>query len=300
MTRVLITGASGRFAPFVIDALRDDYELVLTSRTPPAERYADLPWIKADITQFDDCRRMVEGIDVIQHQGANPYPSDHPRIREQMAESGRDLPDLGYTMQANIMGPYYLLMSAVEAGVKTVVMTGSNCAFGQGYRISDRPFQVKYLPMDEDHPSDVEDSYSYSKLAGEELLAQFTRAYGIRTYMTRPSGICPEDRLRNMAANAKPCEGWSEWMFAYVPSVDLASMQKLIMEQADSLPAHDVFVANALDSSLLEPTMEVIERFRPELAPLCRGISGHDALFSPKKAQRVLGWEQSMSWREFL
>ena len=300
MTRVLITGASGRFGPFVIDALRDDYELVLSSRTPPAERYADFPWVQADITCFEDCQRMVEGIDVIQHLGANPSPSDHPRIRAESEARGVALPAFDYTMRANIMGPYYLLTAAVAAGVKTVVMTGSNCAFGQGYRISDRPFPVHYLPLDEGHPSDVEDSYSYSKLAGEELLAQFTRAYGIRTYMTRPSGICPEDRLRNMAAGAKPCTGWVEWMFAYVPSVDLAQMQKLIMEQAEALPAHDFFVANASDSTLLEPTLEIVERFRPDLLPLCRGISGHDALFSAAKARRVLGWKQTVGWRDFL
>ena len=299
MTKVLITGASGRFGGFVAQALRHDYELVLASRTRPTGALADLPWIQADLTSFADCQRIVAGVEAIQHLGANPEPSDHPEVRREHALRGDAAQPFDETMRTNLMGTYYLLTAAVQASVKTVVMTGSNCAFGQGYRISDRPFPVHYLPMDEQHPSDVEDSYSYSKLTGEELLAQFTRAYGLRTYMTRPSGICPEERLRNMASNAKPCDGWSPWMFAYVPSVDLATMQRQIMEQAEALPAHDVFVANALDSTLLEPTMEIVERFRPDLVVKCRGIGGHDALFSAAKAQRLLGWRQTVSWRDF-
>ena len=198
------------------------------------------------------------------------------------------------------VGTYYLLMAAVEAGVRTVVMTGSNCAFGHGYRISDRPFPFRYLPLDEEHPSDVEDSYSYSKLAGEELLASFTRAYGLRTYMTRPSGICPPERLQAMAANAKPVTGWSEWLYGYVPSEDLADLQRLILEGADDLPAHDVFIANGADTSLLEPPRDPIARFRPDLLPLAEGIEGHQALFSIDKARRMLGWEPQRGWRQYL
>jgi hypothetical protein len=53
--RVLVTGASGTLAPFVIRALWERHEVVLLSRRPlPAER-ASLPWIQGDITVFDDC-----------------------------------------------------------------------------------------------------------------------------------------------------------------------------------------------------------------------------------------------------
>jgi len=38
-------------------------------------------------------------------------------------------------------------------------------------------------------PAFPEDFYNYSKLAGELLLASYTRAYGIRTYVTRPAAI---------------------------------------------------------------------------------------------------------------
>jgi UDP-glucose 4-epimerase len=190
-------------------------------------------------------------------------------------------------------------MAAVQAGVKTLVMTGSNCAFGHGYRISENPFPIKYLPLDEKHPSDVEDSYSYSKHVGEELLASFTRAYGIRTYVTRPAGICPPERLQRMAETAKPVTEWSDWMWGYVPSEDYAELQRIIMEKAESLPPHDVYVANGLDSTALEPSMELIAKYRPNLLSVAK-LEGHQAFFSTAKAQAVLGWSAKHSWRDYL
>jgi UDP-glucose 4-epimerase len=299
MSKVLITGGSGKFAGFMVDALRGRYDLVLFSRTRPPGDRADLPWIEGDLNVFEDCQRAVEGVDLIQHLGAVPNPSDHPEIRA--ARRSHGLPELPFqaTMHTNIMCTYYLLLAAVQAGVKAMVMTGSNCAFGHGFRLSQTPFPIKYLPLDEGHPSDVEDSYSYSKLAGEELLASFSRAYGLRTYVTRPSGICPPERLRRMAETVAPVTAWSDWMWAYVASEDLAELQRMIMEKADLLPVHSVYVANGLDSTVLEPSQEIVARFRPELLPVTR-LSGHQAFWSTAKAQQEVGWVPKHSWRDTL
>jgi nucleoside-diphosphate-sugar epimerase len=299
MSRVLITGGSGRFAGYVVAALRDRYDLVLFSRTKPPEDRADLPWIRGDLNVYEDCRRAMEGVDLVQHLGAVPSPSDHPQVRASRQAQGLPEQTFDATMHTNIMGTYYLLMAAVQAGVRTMVMTGSNCAFGHGYRISERPFPIQYLPLDENHPSDVEDSYSYSKLVGEELLASFTKAYGLRTYVTRPSGICPPARLQRMAETAAPITAWNEWMWAYVASEDLAELQAMIMEKADALPKHSVYVANALDSSALEPSLEIVAKFRPELIPVSK-LSAHQALWSTAKAQAEVGWMPKHSWRDYL
>ena len=59
---------------------------------------------------------------------------------------GRGRPPKGSldaTFQSNMVGLYYLLHAAVEAGVRCVVMAGSNCALGHGYRISQTPFPCR-------------------------------------------------------------------------------------------------------------------------------------------------------------
>ena len=103
--RVLVTGASGTLAPFVIRALWERHEVVLLSRRPPHAEFAALPWIQGDITVFDDCWRAVQGMDAMQHLAAQPWPVDHPRLREQAAAQGVPF---DATFQSNMLGTYDL------------------------------------------------------------------------------------------------------------------------------------------------------------------------------------------------
>lgn len=293
--KILITGASGRLGPFVIRELAEQYEVVLMSRQKPAEAFSHLPWIQGDLRNFEDCRRAVEGVQVIQHLGAQPWPVDHPQLRSRAEEQG--IP-FDATFKSNMLGTYYLMQAASEAGVQTVVMAGSNCALGHGYRISDTPFPLQALPIDETHPCYPEDSYSYSKRAGEDLLASFTRAYGIRTYVTRIAGICPPVRRQQMADNVKPVEGWNPWMWCWVGSEDVAGAHRLLMEAADELPPHDVYYLNADDTSVLEPSLELVERFNPQVLPLAERMTGHQSFFSNAKLKQAAGWQHKTSWRD--
>ncbi|MEA3345881.1 MAG: NAD(P)-dependent oxidoreductase [Chloroflexota bacterium] len=298
--KVLITGGSGRLAKYVVRELEEDYELVLFSRSRPPEDRAHLPWIQGNLNRFQDCQRAVEGVEAIQHLGAVPYPVDHPQIRARAEREGREIPPFDMTMRTNIMGTYYLMQAAVQARVKLVVMAGSNCALGHGYRISDKPFPIHYLPIDEEHPSDVEDSYSYSKLVGEELLASFTRAYDIRTYVTRPAGICPPERRRAMAENVQPATGWSDWLWGWVASEDVAWAHRELMEKANGLPPHDVYFINGADTTALEESRELVARFRPDLLPLAEGLKGHQSFISTEKARQAFGYQPQYTWREYL
>jgi len=298
--KVLVTGGSGRLAKYVVKELEGKYELVLFSRSRPPEDRAHLAWIQGDLNDYTDCQRAVEGVQAIQHLGAVPYPVDHPQIRPQRQAAGIELPPFDMTMRTNIMGTYYLMQAAVQAGVKVVVMAGSNCTLGHGYRISNKPFPIHYLPLDEEHPTDVEDSYSYSKLVGEELLASFTRAYDIRTYVTRPAGICPPERRKAMAENVQPATGWSDWLWGWVASEDVAWAHRALMEKAEELPPHDVYFVNGADTTALEESRELVARFRPDLLPLAQRLQGHESFISTEKARRAFGFEPQYTWREYL
>lgn len=292
--KVLITGASGRLAPYVIRELSQQHELVLTSRRKPPEELSDFPWIQGDLTCFEDCQRAVQEVEAIQHLGAQPWPVDHPDFRARAAEQG--IP-FDATFKTNTLGTYYLMQAAVEARVRMVVMAGSNCALGHGFRISDTPFPIQTLPIDEEHPCYPEDSYSYSKRAGEDLLASYTRAYGMRTYVTRPAGITPEERRRQMAENASPANGWNPWLWCWVGSEDVASAHRLLMEAANELPPHEVYFLNADDTTAFEPSLELVERFNPKLMPLVESLEEHQSFINCDKLKSAVGWEHKTSWR---
>ncbi|MCB0043020.1 MAG: NAD(P)-dependent oxidoreductase, partial [Caldilinea sp.] len=169
---------------------------------------------------------------------------------------------------------------------------------GHGFRISATPFPHEYLPIDERHPTWPEDSYSFTKRAGEDLLASYSRAYGIRTYVTRIAGIFPAERRQQHALAVKPAAGWNTWLWGWVGSEDVAAAHRLILAAADDLPPHDVYFLNADDTLALEPTRELIERFRPDLLPIVRDLDGHASLISCSKLKAATGWRHQTTWRE--
>jgi nucleoside-diphosphate-sugar epimerase len=298
--KVLVTGASGRLGPFVVRDLEEaGHELVLFSRRKPIAEIAHWPWVQGDITDYEDCLRGLEsgGFDAIQHLAAQPGPTDHPAMLEQTKERGLSFDT---TMRSNMLWLYYLLRAALANDVGIFVMTGSNCALGHGFQISDKPFPIEYLPIDEAHPSDVQDSYSYSKLAGEMLLASYTSAYDMRTYAVRAAGICNEERRRSMAANVKPVMGWNPWMWAWVGSEDVALAHRLLMEKAGEIAPHGVFYCNGDDTSVLEPSKEIVAEFRPDLLPLVRDLEGNACFLSNRKLRQTVGWQHQTSWRQYL
>jgi nucleoside-diphosphate-sugar epimerase len=294
--KTLVTGATGRFAPHLIrDLIGHGHEVVLFCRKQPADEFKDLEWFKGDINKFEDCYKAVnkKGFDAIHNAAAKPYPTDMPGRPE-----WDDFSAFPLTMQTNIMGLYNLLQAAIRSDIGIFVHTGSNCALGHGYRISGRPFEIKYLPIDEDHPSDAEDSYSFSKLVGEQLMESYYKVYGIRCYSLRSAGITNSQRRIAMKEKLAPTGGWSEWMFPWIASEDLALAHRLLMEKAGSIVGFGAYYCNNDDTMLMEPTMEIVEKFRPDLLPLIKEpLEGHATLFSNKRLKAVVDWEPRQNWR---
>ena len=294
--KTLVTGASGRFAPHLIrDLIANGHEVVLFSRKKPDDEFKDFEWFKGDINNFEDCYNAIckKGFDAIQNTAAKPGPTDTPG-----SERYNDFEYFGLTMRTNIIGLYNLLQASLRADVGIFVHTGSNCALGHGFRISGRPFEIKYLPIDEDHPTDGEDSYSFSKLVGEQLMESYAKTYGMRCYSLRAAGITDAGRRAAMKANAKPTQGWSEWMYPWIASEDLASAHRLLMEKANSIVGFGAYYCNNDDTSILEPTVEMLRKLRPDLIPLIRRpLDGHATLFSNDRLKAAVGWKPLKEWR---
>ena len=55
------------------------------------------------------------------------------------------------------------------------------------------------------------------------------------------------------------------------------------MEKAETLPPHDVYFLNADDTSALEPSMELVEKFKPEFLTKVKSLQGHQSFINCDK-----------------
>lgn len=281
--RILVTGASGYVASFVIEELERNHELTLFGRRHPSEgphgMETNAAFIRGDLTHLDDCRRAVSGVEAIAHIGGINVPSDA-------------------TFRVNALGTYYLMEAAREVGVRRVVLASSNCALGHCFRVTSRPFEVQYLPFDEAHPSFIEDNYGLSKFVNETTVETYARAYGIEGVALRLNWCWgPAEMEWRRTRPFNPVEHRAEF-WAYVDMRDVAQAFRLALEAPPSAAAScKIYNISAADTMAHEPSAELIARFYPQYLHLAHTLEGRATLFSWEAAHRALGYKPQYSWR---
>lgn len=297
--KIFLTGANGFLGKYVIEQLAErGHELVLFSRRHPDPRWSGFEWVQGDCNDLEACVQAMAGrhIDSVLHLAALPAPTD---IKGTPAFD--DLAHIGDTMRTNVMGLYNMLQGALRAEIPVFVQTGSNCVMGHERRISADPPRWQYLPIDEAHPGEPEDSYSVSKACNEIQLRAFA-AYGMKTYALRSGWILDAER-RDMVANkraAVPTTDIRKVFNSYIAIEDAAQAHVLLTETAHrgALPAFDVYYLNADDSLAPEPSMELLQKFRPDLVEKLREpLPDFASFFSNKKLKASIPWKPELTWR---
>jgi nucleoside-diphosphate-sugar epimerase len=302
MSKILVTGGSGRLGGIVTPRLRAaGHEVTDFDAVPHAPTEDPAPFILGDLTSLEDCMRAVNysGAEVVVHLGALPGPREmihRPGWRTQQAVR-EDV-----TMRTNTMGTYYLLEAAARLRtVQQVIFASSFYTLGLGNRISNRPFQVDYLPIDEDHPLRPEDSYGLSKVFGEELLQGYGRAYGFSAVAFRLMGVhyphIDKSSEYDVTPESQPGHrgGPIKTTYQYVDARDVANACVLAIAASD-LDDFEAFYLST-DTTYSEPTKDLVARVWPDLAPLAAGISGTDGIITDAKARLKLGYQPEHSWR---
>lgn len=275
--RCVITGAGGYVAPFVIAELEQAHTLTLFSRQP-----LDSPHdvVTGSFLSEDDCRRALAGAEVVVHLGAVSDPSPE-------------------TFAVNTLSTYRILDAARQHGVRRVVMASSNCVYGHCFRLSGTPFMPSSLPIDEAHPCRPEDNYGLSKVANEETLLAFARAYALEVAALRLAWVWGDREYEWWQAEGQSqIEKFAEGFWAYVDARDTARAFRLAVE-ASHLPADEIaYNINAADTMAAEESAALAARALPHVAPLAAQVPGRCSFFSAERAKTVLGWEAHASWRK--
>ncbi len=169
MPTVLVTGAAGRVASYVIpELLAHGYSV--RGFDIKAVSFPDVESVTGDVRSFDDVLAAMGGIDRVCHLAA-------------IAWDGLPIPEL---FHLNVMGTVHVFEAAERCGVARVVHASSIRAYG--FLSAKNPARPAFLPVTEEHALRPSDGYGMSK-AVTEMIARCYGARGLPVIVLRPGGV---------------------------------------------------------------------------------------------------------------
>jgi len=190
---ILVTGGLGMVGrPLVQRLQRQGHNVKVIDRIPEAEAdraaLGEASYACCDINDFPALREQVRGMEAIVHLAAFPHPAAAP---------GHEI------FRLNCTGSFNVYEAAAQEGVHRVVSASSINALGFNYGI--KSFPIRYLPVDEEHPTFTTDPYSFSKQVLEEIGAYYWRREGISGVQLRlPAVLHVTEEFRAMIKQFAP------------------------------------------------------------------------------------------------
>ena len=236
------------------------------------------PFVQAEVTDEAAMVRACAGMDAVIHLAGEP----------------RGLPEIAvHTFRSNALGTFVAIDAAQRSGVPRFLCASSINAFGTFFwRMSGKPAPYGSLPLDEAFEPVPEDPYSLSKLVNEETCAAYQRAYGITAIAFRFAGVWPQTKYAAaLEAGLAPTAAWSDDLYQWVHVEDVARGIRQALE-ADHPTGFRVYTLGAGDTRCPEPTMELVRRFRPDLArTLATPLPGRAPLLAIDRARQAFGYD---------
>ncbi|MEU9337715.1 NAD(P)-dependent oxidoreductase [Streptomyces sp. NPDC048290] len=269
--RVLITGAAGHLGGHVIAELAArGHRLTAVDLVPVEDARVDRVHT-GDLTDREVVRAALDGADAVVHLGAIPHPKSD---------------DDGRLFATNCLTAHRVLDEAGRAGVPRVVATSSLAAVGLAW--APRPLAPRYLPLDEQHPTLVEDPYGLSKLVLEEIAHATHRRWGTGLVCLRMPFTGSGTRLKGHFAEVAADPGAHRGgLWGWLDTRDAATVIRLALTTAP--PGSHVINVAAPDTSAPQPTGDLLERHFPDV-PVLAPLPGRTSLFDSTACTRLLGF----------
>ena len=291
--KVLITGACGFIGRNLIAELEErGHELKLVDMTLPKDATVfggregrthipletDWPFIQAEITDEAAMIEACDGMDAVINLAGEP----------------RGVPEIAvHTFNTNALGTFVVINAAHIAGITRFFCASSINAFGTFYwRLSGKPAPYTTMPLDETFAVVPEDPYSLSKWVNEATCAAYHRAYGMTAVAFRFAAVWSHEQYeKEFEAGPQPTTAWSDDLYQWAHVEDVARGIRQALE-AEENAGFGVFTLGAGDTRCAEPTMSLLERFRPDLAKAVTSPLPYRApLLSIDRAKRGFGYE---------
>lgn len=170
--KIAVTGGAGFVGSHAVDAyVAAGHAVVVVDNLTTGKREhvnAAARFVEMDVTgpNLLDLFR-AELPDVVNHHAANP-------------DVARSVREPGFDARQNILGTVNVLEAACGAGVgKFIYVSSGGAMYGQ----------PKYLPMDEEHPSNPISPYALSKDTGERYVRLYGVVHGLRWTSLRYANV---------------------------------------------------------------------------------------------------------------
>ena len=286
--KVLVTGSRGKVGRALCPRLQAaGYDVRATDLGVPTwdRPTPDEPedYWQADLTDAGSADAVVRGCEVVVHTAAIPQPIHNP-------------PHVVFGN--NLMSTFNVLEAAIATGVRRLVNFSSETV--PGFIFAHRPFRPEYLPVDEEHPVRPQDAYATAKWFGELLCERAVERSDICCTSIRPSWVQDEGSYeRNLGPIVRDPSVLIGNYCSYVDVHDLCDVVVLTIET--DLSGHEVFYIASRDTIGGHPLVETVSRHYDGGGIAFRPVERADAsAISTAKAQRLLGWTPTRSWRDYL
>ena len=291
--KCVIFGGGGFIGSNIADRfLQEGYHLRIFERprVQPYRTFSDdknIEWMTGDILSNHDLNAAIEGMDVVLHLVSTTLP-----------KSSNDDPI--YDVQSNVVGTLQMLNSMVAKKVRKIIFISSG---GTVYGIP------KYLPIDEQHPTDPLVSYGITKLTIEKYLQMIESLHGIKAVTLRVANPYGERQRIETAQGAvgvflhhalknNPIEIWGDGSvrrdYIYIADVAEAFLKAVNYEGSNSVFNISSGQGTSLNEliALLENALgKTIERRYLAARPFDVPVS----ILSNQLAQEQLQWIPSTS-----
>ncbi len=161
--KFFVTGAQGRVGKEVVRQLHEQGHKIVGYDIYEGERsFSNVDYVTGSIEDCDTITRLLKGVDVVIHLAAfmSWDRKEHDKV-----------------ISCNVLGSQSVLEAAVRNDIERFVFASSGEVYPE--------VAPRYMPVDENHPLLPTSLYGESKKLGEDLVAFYSRVYGMATVIVR-------------------------------------------------------------------------------------------------------------------
>ena len=260
--RILVTGADGFIGSHLVESLIDlgckvkafCYYNSFNSwgwlDTLPKDKLEKIEVFLGDIRDLTSVNSAAEKIDIIMHLAALisiPYSYLSPESY----------------LETNIKGTLNILQAGRTHRTERILITSTSEVYGT----------AKYVPIDENHPTQGQSPYSATKISADRITESFIKSFNMPITIVRPfntygprqsaRAVIPSIIIQLLSGSDRIKLGslFPRRDFNYVKDVCNGFIE---IAKSEKTAGHEINIASGQDISIRELAEKIIEKINPE------------------------------------